>query len=51
MKTIHSSYQVGRAKRNAGDGIRLVGVSATIANAVDVAEWFGTPENPAKYFK
>ncbi|GJQ72301.1 putative ATP-dependent DNA helicase [Trypoxylus dichotomus] len=48
MKTIHSSCQVGVKRENS---IRLIGVSATISNVVDIAEWFGTSSKPAKYFK
>lgn len=51
MKTIHSSYQVGVKRLGAENGIRLVGVSATISNAMDIAEWFETSGKPSKYFK
>lgn len=51
MKTIRSSCQVGMQKSCSDNNIRLVGVSATISNITDIAEWFGSTGQPAKYFK
>lgn len=33
------------------DGVRFIGLSATVPNAGDVAEWFGDSKRPAKSFR
>lgn len=51
MKTIHNSSQINLKNSNFEDGVRFVGVSATVSNVIDLAEWFGPTGKPAKYFQ
>ena len=48
MKTIQNTGLALDVNQN---GVRFIGLSATVPNADDVAEWFGDPKKSAKSFR
>nr|XP_022917190.1 probable ATP-dependent DNA helicase HFM1 [Onthophagus taurus] len=45
MKTLYNLVS------NEPKPLRFIGVSATISNIIDIAQWFNTPQSPGKHFR